>query len=135
MTTTTIMSAVSCGTSTNVGDFFNATKTTLQTTTTLTFSSFQVTSAAANVKGRPEVVLCEAVSPNSYATAAAGALALSMDATRTVISLSNSTVRVFEKTGDSILACGGGTAYHYAWLECPTVVTALAVTVKLQELP
>lgn len=135
MTTTTIMSAVSCGTGSNIGMFFNATKTTLQTTTTLTLSSFQVTTVPANINPNAVVVLCEAVSPNSYATAAAGALALSGAAVRTPISLSDSSAFVRELPTDSQLTAGGGPAYHYAWLEVPTVPTALTVTVKLQELP
>jgi hypothetical protein len=137
MTGTTIMSAVSCGTSTNVGPIVGATKTALQATTTLCYSSFQVTTTALNAALGGEITLWQAVSPNSYVTAAAGAAALRGTAIPTIIKLCNPQLLISERISDSILACGGasGSVYHYAWLEVPALTNALAVTTKLQELP
>ena len=132
MTSTVIMSAVACGTSTNVGDIFGAVKTTLQATTTLVYSNILVTTTPLNANLGAEIILWQAVSPTSYSSAADGALALQATAKATIVNLKKPSLLTVEMVSDHLLACGA--VYHYAWLSVPKVTDAFAVTTTLQEL-
>lgn len=131
MTNTTIISAVSGGTSTNVGPWFNPVKTTLQAATTALKINARVTLGASGSSGS-KIKIWHACSPVSYGTALIGAQALIQGAEYVILEQKADGSLDIERPSD-ILVTGAG--YHYCWIEMPTLVVAAAINVYLQELP
>lgn len=131
MTTTTILSAVSAGTSTNVGDKFNPVVTALQAATTAVLVSVQVTlTTLADVTAKIRVR--QAVSPNSH-TAAVGPQVMQQASEYVDLFLLSGTNSFLLERSSGILVTAAG--YHYCWVEMPKLTAACTLTVKLQEIP
>ena len=131
MTNTTVISAVSAGTSTNVGPWFSPIKTTLQAATTAVKLSCRVTLGVSSDSGS-KIRFWQAVSTVSYSTALAGAQAL-ISGAEYVDLLVKSGSSVDIERGSGVLVTGAG--YHYCWVEMPTLSTACTLNAYLQELP
>jgi len=136
MTITTVINAQSFGTSTNIGPFFAAAKTTLAAATSSVFIAAAATVPDAAVNRSTVLRVWHAVSPNSYGTALAGAHALAQTASYIDVTLDpcSKPTLVLERVSSTLPAAGSST-YHYVWLEAPTLVAAATVTVKLCESP
>ena len=132
MTTTTILSAVSFGTSTNTGNFFNPVKTTLQSATTAVLIAVQLTRGSGNVQLNNRIIVRHAVSPTSYSTAAIGAQVLQLAGNYVELPFLTSTDLSLERSSDVLVTAAG---YHYCWVEAPNLTEAATITVKLQEIP
>lgn len=133
MTTTAIISAVSCGTGANTGPLFNPVKTTLQVTTTTVKIAAKIVFVAGTTF-RPNVMIriLHAVSPTSYGDATLGLLALRVGAAAIEIPV-NPTQSLTHEVSSEVLITAAG--YHYCWLDMPNLEVAGAITVNLLELP
>lgn len=133
MTTTSIITAQSIGTSTNVGPLIGPVKTTLQAATTAIIISVQLTLGATGGNSAGSMLkVWHAVSPISYSTATIGALALAQGAEYVLVKLDALASLVIERSSDVLVTAAG---YHYCWIEAPVLVQAATVTVNLQEIP
>ena len=132
MTTTTILSAVSFGTGSNTGNFFNPVKTTLQSATTAVLIAVQLTRGRGNVQLNNRIIVRHAVSPTSYSTAAIGAQVLQLAGNYVELPFLTSTDLSLERSSDVLVTAAG---YHYCWVEAPNLTEAATITVKLQEIP
>lgn len=132
MTTTAILSAVSAGTSTNIGDRFNPVETALQATTTAVLISVQITRGASMNENR-KIRVRHAVSPNNYASALIGALALAQASEYVDVEISGQHGTLISERASDVLVTAAG--YHYCWVEMPKLPVACTITVNLQELP
>lgn len=133
MTTTAILSGVSLGTSTNIGQFFNPVKTALQAATTTVKLSSQLTlGAASGANASSRVKVWQAVSPISYGSALLGAQALFQGATYSLIRLDALATNTIEIPSELLVTAAG---YHYCWVEAPTLTVAATLTVNLLEIP
>jgi len=131
MTNTTVISAVSAGTSTNVGPWFSPIKTTLQATTTALKVNCRVTLGVSSDTGSA-IRFRHAVSTVSYSSALVGAQALIQGSEYIDLNVKAGSSVDIERSSD-ILVTGAG--YHYIWVEMPTLLTACTLNVYLQELP
>lgn len=135
MTTSTILSAISFGTSTNVGPFFNPVETALQATTSCVKIACKVTRGSGNVQAGSKVRIWHAVTPTDYSTAALGARALRPGAEYVEIDLaaiSGDGPLELERSSDILVTAAG---HHHCWFDAPTLTEAATLTVSLQELP
>lgn len=132
MTSTTILSAVSFGTSTNKGMFFNPVKTTLQAGTTALFIACRLIRGSANVQQNSSMRIRHAVSPTSYATAADGADALRLASEYVELPFRGGIQLSLERSSDLLITAAG---YHYCWVETVDLTEAATITVTLHELP
>lgn len=132
MTNTTVISAVSGGTTTNTtGSWYSPIKTTLQAATTAVKLNCRVTLGATGATGS-KIRFRQAVSTVSYATALAGAQAL-IQGSEYVDLEQRADGSLDIERGSGILVTGSG--YHYCWVEMPTLPVAAVLNAYLQELP
>ncbi len=131
MTTTTIVSAVALGTSTNVGDFVQPTKTTLQDTTTTVQIVVSITRGVSIPVEGTLVRVYYSCSPVSYSSALVGAQATAQGS-RFVDVILKTDRPTAEVTSELLVTAAG---YFYCWLTMPRLAVTAAVTVNLEELP
>lgn len=131
MTTTAIISAIALGTGSNVGDFINPTKTTLQATTTTVQIVASVTRGVSMGPEGVRVRVYYAASPISYSSALVGAQAVASSA-RFIDVFMKSDRPTSEFTSDLAITAAG---YFYCWVQMPTLPVTAAVTVNLEEMP
>jgi hypothetical protein len=133
MLNTVIINAVPMGTGASIGFLINPVKTTLQATTSTLKTNVQITLGSTSGGNQSsKLKVWHAVSPNSYASALIGALALAQDAEYVEIRLDQSGTAIIERSTDVLLTTAG---YHYCWVEMPTLTTNATLLVTLMELP
>lgn len=130
MTTTAIINSQSIGTSTNVGDFVQPTRTALQATTTQVQVIISITRGAAIPEGS-YVGVYQAVSPVNWGTGAPNMQQVQMNAQFTRVPLRADRVVIEIASGTLPTAAG----FHYCWLQVPVMSVASTITVNLEETP